>query len=480
MNVLTLGSAQSQHQRPDSAPGRDGETAPYLPLPSSEVLEALQAAVYTTDAEGRITFYNQAAADLWGISPEIGKSEFCGSWRMAWPDGTPLAHNECPMAVALREGKASAGTEAIAIRPDGTRVPFLAYPTPLRDAAGTLVGAVNMLVDISERKLVEHAAQVHAAIVESSEDAIVSKGLDGIIATWNRSAERLFGYTAEEAVGQPVMMLIPPGRHNEEPEIIGRIRRGERIEHYETVRVRKDGSLVDISLTVSPVKDAAGRIIGASKIARDITDRKRAEEQQRLLLKEMSHRVKNLFSLAGSIVSISARHAGTPEEMAEAVRERLGALSRAHELTLPDMRAGEIVNPSTNLEALLRAMVDPYLDPETAQQIDIAGPEVAVRGHALTGMALLLHEFTTNAAKYGALSESDGRLAIDWSIVDGEVRLVWKEAGGPALAGGPEARGFGSILTDATAAQLGGRIERDWEADGLVIRLFVPLGRLTD
>ena len=172
--------------------------------------------------------------------------------------------------------------------------------------------------------------------MESSDDAIIAKDLNGVITSWNRGAERLFGYTAEEAIGQPVTMLIPVERHDEEPEIIGRIRRGDRIDHYETVRRRKDGSLVEISLAVSPIRDAAGVIVGASKIARDITERKRVEEQERLLMREMNHRVKNLFSLAGSIVSISARHAESPQEMAQAVRERLSALSRAHDLTLSD------------------------------------------------------------------------------------------------------------------------------------------------
>src|SRR5205085_3804310 len=170
-----------------------------------------------------------------------------------------------------------------------------------------------------------------AAIVESSEDAIVSKDLNGIIASWNAGAERLFGYTAAEAIGKPVMMLIPEGRHNEEPEILARIRRGERVDHYETVRQRKDGTLLQISLTISPIKDDRGRIVGASKIARDNTEKKRAEEQQRLLLREMNHRVKNLFSLTGSIVEISARHARDPKDMARAVRARLAALSRAHD-----------------------------------------------------------------------------------------------------------------------------------------------------
>ena len=135
-----------------------------------------------------------------------------------------------------------------------------------------------------------------ASIVESSDDSIITKDLDGIIKSWNKSAERVFGYTAEEAVGKPVTILIPPERQDEEPAILGRIRRGERIDHYETIRKRKDGSLINISLTVSPVKDAQGKIIGASKIARDITDRKRSDEHIATLALEAEHRAKNILA----------------------------------------------------------------------------------------------------------------------------------------------------------------------------------------
>ena len=211
-----------------------------------------------TDADGRITFFNEAAAALWGHRPEIGKSLWCGSWRLYWPDGRPMERREFPMAVALGEGRAIKGVEAVTERPDGTRVPFLAYPTPLHDAAGALIGAVNVLVDISERKRADETAQRLASIVESSDDAIVSKDLDGVVISWNRGAERLFGYAAEEIVGKPIAILIPAERHDEEPSILERIRRGERIDHYETIRRRKDGSLVEISLTVSPVRDADG------------------------------------------------------------------------------------------------------------------------------------------------------------------------------------------------------------------------------
>ena len=242
-----------------------------------QIVQRIPAALYTTDAEGRITFYNDAAAEMWGRRPTLFEDWWCGSFRLFWPDGTVMAHDECPMAVTLKTGKPVRGAEAIAERPDGSRYSFLPWPTPLFDGSGKLTGALNMLVDITDRNRAEEAAQRLAAIVASSDDAIIGKSLDGIITNWNAAAERLFGYGAEEIIGRSVLTLIPEERHGEEVEIVGRIRCGERIEHYETVRRRKDGSLVDISLTVSPIKRADGVIVGASKIARDISERKRAE-----------------------------------------------------------------------------------------------------------------------------------------------------------------------------------------------------------
>jgi two-component system, chemotaxis family, CheB/CheR fusion protein len=238
-----------------------------------DLLNLLPAAVYTTDAAGCITFYNETAAALWGRRPTLNIDRWCGSWRMYWPDGTPLPHDQCPMAVVLKEGRAVAGQEAVVERPDGTRMPFMAFPSPLRDATGKVVGAVNMFVDITERKRNEEMAQRLASIVESSDDAIISKSLDGTITSWNNGAARLFGYAAGEIIGKPVRILIPPDRQHEEDAIIERVSRGERIEPYETVRLGKDGRLLEISLTVSPIRDAQGKIIGASKIARDISDR---------------------------------------------------------------------------------------------------------------------------------------------------------------------------------------------------------------
>ena len=446
---------------------------------SGALLKALPAAVYTTDAAGRITFYNDAAVALWGCRPELGKSEWCGSWRLYWPDGRPMPHGECPMAIALKEKRPISGAEAVAERPDGTRIPFLAYPTPLWDETGALVGAVNTLVDITDRKKAEEAAQRLAAIVESSDDAIVSKDLNGIITTWNSGAERLFGYTAEEIVGKAVTILIPSDRQDEEPAILERIRRGERIDHYETVRRRKDGLLIEISLTVSPVKDAQGKVVGASKIARDITERRRAQEQQGLVFREMNHRVKNLFTLAGSMVTLSTRFAATPTDLAEAVNDRLVALARAHDLTLPDITNAERkLDRATTLPTLVRTILAPYLTQDYASVI-IDGPDVPIRGKAVTSIALLLHEMATNAAKYGALSSQSGRVELSWSVRQDELLLIWRERGGPPLKEQPENEGFGSLLARLTVTgQLGGNICHDWNQEGLTVKLSAPLEHL--
>jgi PAS domain S-box-containing protein len=267
-----------------------------LGTPDSEgdlraLLDVLPAAVYTTDAAGRVTYYNKAAAKLAGREPELGTDEWCVTWRLYNVDGTPLPHDRCPMAIAIAENRAVRGAEAVLERPDGTRVPFVPYPTPLRDPSGALIGAVNMLVDISERKSVENARAHLAAIVQSSDDAIISKDLNSIVTTWNPAAEAIFGYSADEMIGRHIHVLFPPERLGEEDLILDRIRRGDRVDHFETVRRHKDGRDIDVSLTISPVRDDAGRIIGASKIARDITAKKHSERVLRDLNENLEKRV---------------------------------------------------------------------------------------------------------------------------------------------------------------------------------------------
>ncbi len=472
-----------ENERDDLVPGSLYSGSQRGAVAVEHVLEALPEPIYMTDANGRITFYNSAAAAMWGVHPEIGKSEFCGSWKLYWPDGRPLPHDECPMAVALKEKRANRGLEAVAERPDGTRVPFLAFPTPLFDDAGNLTGAVNMLVDLTDRFIADEAEQRYAAIFASSDDAILAKDLDGTIISWNRGAERLFGYTAAEAIGKQVAMLIPQERHDEEPAILGRIRRGERIDHYETIRRRKDGSLIEISLSVSPIRDREGRVIGAAKIARDITERKRAEQQQNLLIREMNHRVKNLFTVASSVVSLSARSAETTTELATVVRDRLNALARAHALTIPNFsEASGSAEYATTLHELIRTILAPYdaVSNGHKPRAHVTGADVVISGSVVTSFALLLHEFATNAAKYGALSVPEGVVDISCQEDGTQFVLTWTERGGPTVDQKTDGDGFGTLLGKATVeSQFGGQIVRRWHPEGLSIRLSVARARLS-
>jgi PAS domain S-box-containing protein len=254
------------------------------------LFDLVPVAVYVCDADGIIQQYNRRAVELWGREPgRDGKEhKFCGSYKIYYPDGRPMPYEECPMARALRGEKLKTeDLEIIVERPDGERRHVIPAPQILKDSRGKITGAINCLFDITEQKRAEAAAMRLAAVVRSSHDAVVAKDLNGIITDWNQSAQRIFGYEPKEIIGKSILTLIPRERHSEESEILRRIRRDESIDHYETIRRRKDGRLIEVSLTISPIKDLEGKVIGVSKIARDITQRRveerRLSEQARLL-----------------------------------------------------------------------------------------------------------------------------------------------------------------------------------------------------
>jgi len=299
------------------------------------------------------------------------------------------------------------------------------------------------------------------SIVESSDDAIVSKNLDGIITTWNAGAERVFGYSAEEAIGQPITIVIPEDRLSEEREILTRIRRGQRVEHFETIRRRKHGSLITVSLTISPVKDGDGRIVGASKIARDITEQKRDQEQISALAQEAEHRSKNLLANVQAVVNLS--QASAPEELKKAIEGRLQALANVNSMFVQTRWIG------AELSAIATQELAPYSSRKIRVQID--GSQIILEPTVAQAVAMALHELATNAAKYGSLSVADGKVDLRWSQeLDGKLKLCWTETGGPAVQE-PTRKGFGSRIIQQMITQLRGTAQFDWRPEGLVCEI---------
>ena len=328
----------------------------------------------------------------------------------------------------------------------------------------TQIKALNIQQSILMRELRESEQRLRwlASIVESSDDAIVSKNLDGIITSWNRGAERVFGYTAEEAVGQPITMVIPQDRQDEERAILTRIRRGERIDHFETVRQRKHGSLIVVSLTVSPVKDAEGKIVGASKIARDITEQKRTQEQIATLAREAEHRSKNLLATVQATVNLS--RSDTPEGLKQAIEGRILALANVHSLFVETRWIG------AELSAIATQELAPYSEKDE-RRVRIDGPQVLLEPNAAQAIAITLHELATNAAKYGALSVPNGQIDLKWlHEADGRLILRWREMGGPAVQM-PTHQGFGTRIIERMIGQLKGKAHFDWRAEGLVCEI---------
>jgi PAS domain S-box-containing protein len=309
-----------------------------------------------------------------------------------------------------------------------------------------------------------------AAIVDSSFDAIVSKDLNSIITSWNAAAERLFGYTAEEAIGQSVLMLIPERLRGEEDDIIARIKRGESVPPFETIRQRKDGSDIFVSLTISPIRNRAGQIVGASKIARDITGTKASERRIKLLLREVNHRVKNQFAVILSMIRETAKHISDPKEFELRIRERITSLASSHDLLVTSEWSG----------GSLRTLADQQLR-HFSQTLSIEGPDVTLRATAVQALGMAFHELGTNSAKYGAFGHY-GTVSVSWVLVgsgdEQMFRLEWKEASdsiSAASAKGDKVRGFGSVVLMRVAPQaLNGSAEYDRSSGLLRWTLTAP------
>jgi len=309
-------------------------------------------AVVTTDIEGRVTSMNAVAETLtgWPSGDALGRSLDDVFRIVNEASRQPVAN---PAATALRQGVVvGLANHTVLIRRDGTECPIDDSAAPIRDEAGVVSGCVLIFRDVTEQRRLERrktdqllTARLLASIIASSDDAIISKSLDGVIQTWNAGAERLFGYTAEQAVGRHISLIIPADRISEEDRIVASLRAGERIDHFETERMRIDGSRILVSLTISPLRDDEGRVVGASKIVRDVTDRKRAEDDLRRLAADLSEadRRKNEFlamlahelrnplapiANAARVLRLGGRDADAVRSASEMLERQVGQMSR--------------------------------------------------------------------------------------------------------------------------------------------------------
>jgi PAS domain S-box-containing protein len=353
----------------------------------------------------------------------------------------------------------------------GEGKPVVPIPSTLREVDELSVALVNTARELDART----GAQAHlAAIVSSSPSAIVSLSPDGLIRTWNPAASDLFGYTPEEVIGQSVEILAPPDARELFDDLYAQVRAGETV-HADVLRRHKDGHLIDVSINISPMLDDAGRLVGISSISTDARERKARERHIDFLMRELSHRSKNLLAVVQAIAGQTARCSPNIEDFQTRFSDRVHAMSRSQDLLTARNWGG------VTLRDLARAQVAPFAE-DAASRIEIAGPDVLLKADVVHSLSLALHELATNAAKYGALSTPEGQVAIHWSLVpaDGgtDFHMSWRESGGPAVRA-PERKGFGDVvITHMTAASLRGRVKLDYEAAGVSWTLEAPAANL--
>ncbi|PZO46115.1 MAG: hypothetical protein DCF16_19335 [Alphaproteobacteria bacterium] len=351
---------------------------------------------------------------------------------------------------------------------------FIMRIRPYRRLDNVIDGVVVTFMDVTDRKQLDAERALRSEMVVSSGDAIIGIDAKGVILSWNASAEALYGYTNAEAIGRHVEVIVPPDRRLGELDFRTRINGGERVENYDSVGQRHDGGLVDISVSISPVRDGAGAITGASLIVRDITERVRARERQALLLLELNHRVKNTLATVQSIASQTLSDEPDPRAFREAFQERLAALSRTHTLLSDGDWRG------SPLRDVLLAETAPYAN--GAHRVAVEGPHLKLAPGASLALGMAFHELATNAAKYGAFSVPDGRVQVQWQIENGNgerrLRLEWRESNGPSVIA-PNRRGLGSRLIErGLAHQLNGAAELRFESAGVQFVLEAPLASI--
>lgn len=452
---------------------------------SDGILELLPIATFICDAKGTILQYNRHAVAVWGRAPEPGQTheEFRENARFFELDGTPVARSM--VSEVLAGGPPVRDVERIVERADGTRLIVSVNIDPLRNAKGELVGAVNCFLDVTERKRMDAAlehSRLHAleqeqrlaATYEHAAIGISETAPDGRFLRVNEAICAITGYSREELLASRLFRYTHPD--DADPDREGfRKQVGGELDFYSVEKrfIRKDGRVIWLSVRSSPVRDADHRLLYVVRVVQDITERKAYEQRQKLLMDELNHRVKNTLATVQSLASQTARSAHTPAAFRGGFEGRLIALSKAHDqLTVHHWE-------SADLRELLSGSLAPYTS-AGPERVTLRGEDIVLRPRAVLTLAMAIHELTTNAAKYGALSVPGGRIEIHWRPVHADndrpmLGIDWIEKDGPAVES-PAQRGFGSKLIEGSiAAELGGTARLAYEPQGLRCEITIPI-----
>jgi PAS domain S-box-containing protein len=330
--------------------------------------------------------------------------------------------------------------------------------------------SIGLVVDITDRRRAEEANALHASTVTSSMDAIFSIDAGLIIQTWNGGAERLYGYTTAEAIGQPLRLICPDELRDEQSSLYGQTMSGKPV-LLETVRRHKDGRLIPVGISGSPIFAPDGRVTGVAAVHRDMTENREVKEHLGFTLRELSHRTKNLLAVVQGLARMIARRSNDIDEFEARFRGCIQALAHSHDLLVQHDWQG------ATLQELLRAQLASFGGIDSTK-ITVQGPEITLTPSAMQSLGIVVHELATNATKHGALSSPGGSVTINWKLDDQEgARVVWRERGGPPVTE-PTHKGFGQVVFERIGASLDGNIVTEFRPAGLVCEITIAANNL--
>lgn len=423
---------------------------------------------WMADADGYIFWYNKRWFDYTGTTLEDMKG---WGWRKVHhPDHVDRVVDK--ISHCFKTGEVWEDTFPLRGK-DGDYRWFLSRARPIRDEkTNKVIRWFGTNTDVTEYlKEAERNAQL-AAIVSTTPDAIIALSEDGVVLSWNPGAEKIFGYEADEIIGKSERILFTEDADDEFEEKYQHLRHGERVIKRDAVRRRKDGSLVDVEINAAPMYRTDGRLIGFSAALRDVTERKRAEKHLRVVMRELSHRTKNLLAVIMAMVRQSARTSSDVAVLQSELIQRLQGMSASHDLLVAEDWAG------ASVRELVCAVLEPFVG-NSSEALVCEGAGVLVNATAAQNLGLALHELATNAAKYGALSTGSGRVHVSWSFKpdsEGRQRLVitWTEQGGPPVVP-PEETGFGHVVIERVASQaLNADVVYEFPAEGVRWSISLP------